>query len=279
MAGVLLVFSGLLFPLHGRALELAPGCSYDAAGKIVCEVADTSPPSEAPGGGSPEPDDGGSTPALPLLRYLRIVDHPAGDCWVWARYPPGLDAWDPANDAAIIAARSSLPPCPSDPSDPSAGADLPGLAWAIFREFPLAAPDPELDPDVGITGLPTRLGLSVPAAIDHTEDTPLGALVVEAAVSAVVVDWGDGSPPEALAPASAGRVTHDYDLKTCPPDYRRDHPSGGNCHPTLEAYPVSVTFVWAGRFRVGGTWVELGTLDRRTVVAYDVDEVVGIVSP
>ena len=61
--------------------------------------------------------------------------------------------------------------------------------------------------------------------------------------------------------------------------YRSEHPFGGNCHPTLEAYPIIATFTWEGRYRIGGGWTYLGTLDRTVTVLYDVDEVQGVLLP
>ena len=103
-------------------------------------------------------------------------------------------------------------------------------------------------------------------------------------MTAALVDWGDGSPvlgydPGALRPYPLGSARHTYRLKTCPPDYRVAHPSGRNCHPTLEAYPVEVTFRWTARYRLAGPWVDLGHLDRAAAAAYDVDEVVGVLRP
>ena len=56
--------------------------------------------------------------------------------------------------------------------------------------------------------------------------------------------------------AAHGRARHAYALKTCPPAYRASHPSGGNCHPRLEAYPISLTFRWVARYRLGGAWID-----------------------
>jgi hypothetical protein len=97
----------------------------------------------------------------------------------------------------------------------------------------------------------------------------------------VRIDWGDGTPVRAhpaadFAPRPHGAAGHTYALKTCPADYRRTHPSGPNCHPTLSAYPIRVEFVWGARYRRTGTWVELGQLTRTVTVSYDVDEVVGL---
>ena len=255
------------------------GCVVTPTG-IDCSAEGTSSTS----GGTP-----GTTIPAPPLRYLATTEHPeAGLCWFWSPYPPGLDSWDPANDMDILWTRWALPECPSTAPPPV----TPGTswvvtrAWEIFRSFPLAAPHPTLQPGRhGITGLPSYLAAPLPDPLAHREVLPDGkALEVEARVTVAVVAWGDGSPalaydPATLLPHPAGRARHTYALKTCPADYRASHPSGGNCHPHLEAYPITVTFRWTARYRLGGAWIDLGHLDREKVVAYDVDEVIGVLRP
>ena len=218
--------------------------------------------------------------SLPL-RYLGTSTHPdTGPCWYWSTSPPGLDSWDPANDQAIILTRFALPECPTRETPPTVIHT--STAWEIFRSFPLGAPDISFDPPVGITNLPSFVASPPPDPLSHTEVLPDGTVLeVRAEVKTAWVEWGDGSPeipypPEALRGHPHGTATHAYALKTCPPAYRTDHPSGGNCHPTLPSYVVRVTYEWAGRFRQGGAWIDLGTIDRRSVVRYDVDEVVGV---
>jgi hypothetical protein len=215
------------------------------------------------------------------LRYLGTSSHfDTGPCWYWSTTPPGLDSWDPANDQAIIFTRLALPECPTRETPPTVIHT--SAAWEIFRSFPLAAPTISFDPAVGITNLASFLASPAPDPITHTEVLPDGTVLeVRAEVVTAWVDWGDGSPeipypPEALRGHPHGSATHAYALKTCRPSYRLEHPSGGNCHPTLPSYVVRVTWEWAGRFRQGGEWIDLGTIDRRSVERYDVDEVVGV---
>lgn len=232
---------------------------------------------------------GGAHPGLPL-RYLATTEHPGGEglCWFWAPAPPGLDSWSTTNDQAILLTLWALPECPApQPARVNLStAWVVERAWDIFRSFPLAAPRPLLQPpEHGITGLPSYLSAPLPGRLSYRETLPDGRrLAVQARVTAAVVDWGDGSPalgypPAALLPYPAGAARHTYARKTCPPDYRTAHPSGPNCHPSLEAYPVAVTFRWTARYRLGGAWVDLGDLDRAAFVAYDVDEVVGVLQP
>ncbi len=213
----------------------------------------------------------------PPLRYLATT---GGACWYWSRHRPGLDSWDSANDQAIILTRLHLPRCRRRTA-PAVVIDASARAWRIFRSFPLDAPSFRLSPDVGITNLPARLHLEPPGALAHRETLPDGRrLEVAAQVTAVWIDWSDGSPPTGVPAASAigdpGTVRHSYALKTCPAEYRSEHLDGPKCHPELERYPVVVTFEWTGRYRTGGTWLLLGTIDRTGILPYDVDEVLGV---
>lgn len=198
-----------------------------------------------------------------------------GSCYWWSPNDGGLDTWDLANEPAMYAIILNTPKCVSEP--------LPDRAWRVFHSFPLSKPDPELNPTTaGITGYPTYLAAVNPASIDHFEILPsTEPFEVRAWVGALQVDWGDGwvlsHEPTVALPYPDGAVTHIYTTKTCPPDYRIMHPSGRNCHPTLEAYPVTATYTWWGEYRIGGgSWIPIGTLDLATTVLYDVDEVFGV---
>lgn len=264
-----LVLIALLAGWPGPAAD-ADDCYYDPVGEIHC-----SPGGTLPGGGIKPPGD------RPPIRYVYTSTDPVvGDCHYWSRRPGGIDAWNPANDPIVIRIVTTTPVCPVTPSDPPAA-----IAWRIFRSFPLATPSPSFQPvGSGITGLPTYLASPDPADISHTEVLPDGRTMdVRASATMLVVDWGDGSTtnfdPSRAQPYPAGGVTHTYTTKTCDATYRQEHPSGGNCHPTLEAYPVTATFTWTGRYRIGGGWIELGSLNRSITVEYDVDEVQGVLQP
>ena len=200
-----------------------------------------------------------------------------GDCYVWSDIPGGLDAWDPSNDPAVIAIATTLPACPPTPVvDPEV------RAWQVFRSWDLDPPAPTITPEVaGITGLDSHITAPPPPVIVHSEVLPDGrTLEVRARVALVAVDWGDGAvtehDPETVTGYPDGSAAHAYRLKTCTAEYRRDHPSGGLCHPTLDAYTVSVTHTWVGEYRVGGSWIALGALDRAAAISYDVDEARGV---
>lgn len=264
LIGALAVVGGLSSVVH------ADDCFYNPIGALIC----------TPGGTIPGPPGTDPPRERPPIRYIYETTRPViGVCHYWSRTPGGVDAWDPANDPEVIRIVTTTPECPSLREPVS------DTAWRIFRAFPLAEPAPALEPPVsGITGLPTYLASPDPVDISHSEVLPDGRRMdVEANVIALVIDWGDGAESAYdsadARPHPAGSVTHTYVTKTCDAAYREEHPSGGNCHPTLEAYPITATYTWLGRYRIGGGWIDLGTLDRTVTVNYDVDEVQGVLQP
>jgi hypothetical protein len=216
-------------------------------------------------------------PRSPGGPWLRTGTDPLlGRCWFWSTSPPGLDSSKLINEGAIIAIVTSQSPC--------SGEEVVAQAWEVFRSFALAAPAVTLQPATGITGLDTYLSVAQPPSIDWSGVLPSGVPAeVEASITNVRVEWGDGTertyPLTELDPYPDGSATHLYHLKTCPPEYRSSHPSGPLCHPSLEAYPVTVTYRWFGRFRTGAIWVGLGVLERSASLSYDVDEVIGVLQP
>ena len=206
-----------------------------------------------------------------------------GDCYYWSSVPGGLDAWDPANDPAVIAITTRLPICPSTPA---VVADPSGSAWSVFRSWDLAPPAPSVTPrDHGITGIPTHIGATAPASISHTETLPDGrVLEVRAQATVLIVDWGDGTQAS-YDPGNAdgyptGSVAHVYDIKTCTQQYIAEHPSGNLCSPNGEYYNITASYTWQGEFNVGSGWIALGSLDRTApTINYDVDEARGVSSP
>ncbi len=245
-------------------------CRYDVdAGHLDCTISGTIPGDDSP---SEESDEQPAQAPAPT-RYL----YTTGTCYYRSSIPGGLDVRDLANEDRVLRIRGTTPRC-----DPAITGPIPDRAWWVLRSFPLAVPAPSFQPpDHGITGLPTYLAMADPATITHSELLPDSRLFeVRALVASLTVDWGDGTTttedPAVALPFPEGRVTHTYRSKTCPPEYRATHPSGQNCHPTLEAYPVAATFTWFGEYRVGGAWIPIGTLDLTTTIFYDVDEVVGV---
>ncbi len=266
---------GLVLGLASIPLTVNAGeaCEVNVAdGSIECTESGTAPGStDRP---TPRPRDRTG----PQYIYTQ-TDPVIGDCHYWSNVPGGLDAWNALNDVAVIAA-ALLPVCPVVPP-----VDVPATAWEIFRSSTLDPPVPALQPlDRGITGLPTFLASPVPAGITYAELLPDGrTLQVRARVAELHVNWGDGTrtvfDPSGADPYPDGTVTHTYTTKTCPRQYREEHPSGGLCHPTLEFYTIAAMNRWVGEYNVGSGWVRLGTLDRATALAYDVDEVRGVPVP
>ncbi|MCL1599386.1 MAG: hypothetical protein M3094_09395, partial [Actinomycetia bacterium] len=229
-----------------------------------------------------EPDPGENPLPSPGKRYIHTATDPGiGTCHYWSNVPGGLDAWDPANDGAVIATATRLPLCPPQPTP-----DPVSRAWSIFRSWDLDPPAPSITPAAnGITGIPTQLSATPPVQISHSEVMPDGRpLEVRARVSLLTVVWGDGSTtrhePSTATGYPDGAAFHTYTLKTCTAWYRDNHPSGGLCHPTAAFYTITAGYEWMGEYSVGSTWVTLGSLTiTAPPIAYDVDEAIGIVVP
>ena len=264
----------------GRSLG-QQDCRTTPEGQYICHITGTMP--------IINPGDPGSTPIpggepAPLEYFKIAIDPVVGECWYWSTIPGGLDSSDPANDATIIFTILSLPSCPGATGIPGTGPTIDELAWDVLRSFTLATPQPIFaPPDSGITGLATYLGHDPIAELDYSETLPGGiALVVRAFISEIGVDWGDGTRSNYLIDDLVGEpsaaISHMYDLKTCTPEYREEHPSGGLCHPTLEAYPVTIAFNWVAGYEYDTGWVQLQDVELTQTTLYDVDEVVGIVT-
>lgn len=217
------------------------------------------------------------TTTLPPLRYVQTTTMAGvGMCWRWSRYPPGFDSTHPPHYDLIAVTRTLFPECPAVPGGTSISVSE--RAWQVFRDFALARPLPRLRPEVGIANLPSLLDVPRPAAVTHSELLPDGRrLEVVARVQTARVDWGDGLA-EAMSASQVfgGAASHPYLLKTCAPNQRPGSAPAGRCHSTLAAYGVRVTFVWTARYRAGGSWIDLGSINRNRTVQHDVDEVIGV---
>ena len=262
-------------------------CRFDPSESvIVCRESGGSrvrnppgtPPSNPPGTPPSNP-----SPRAPLRYVYTSYDATIGDCYYWSSVAGGLDAWDPANDPAVIAITTRLPICPATPATPT---DPSVTAWSVFRSWYLAPPAPSVTPrEHGITGIPTHIAATPPDVISHSETLPDGRpLVVRARPVALIVNWGDGTTasfdPDGADGYPDGVVAHTYALKTCTQQYRDEHPSGGLCATQGEDYSITASYTWQGEFNVGSGWVTLGSLDRAApTIAYDVDEARGVASP
>ena len=219
--------------------------------------------------------DYASDNAVPGRLYPTTGTDLSGQCWYYtsavtpyvilAQYANG-DAdigfdTDPANPGGIVAIGPTLPRCTSEPTpadDPLAD------VWDYVTQYIHAPPQPELSPPAGdgVTGLDTYVGVAIPDVHSATISSGLTGIDVYIEVSAVVVDWGDGTddtyPPssEILAGYPDGFAKHVYEKKT-------------------EAVPLSVSYDWTARWRiVGGTWEFLPVPNTTTTVDYPLAEIV-----
>ncbi|MCH7668888.1 MAG: hypothetical protein IIC71_06770 [Acidobacteria bacterium] len=270
-----LIASAGFFILLGSIAGAADHCAFSPElGRIICDV------SEPPSGGPVVDDPVVDPPVPPSLQfvYTGVDPNTGGDCYYWSSVPGGLDAWDPANDPAVIAITTSLPVCTAVPP---VVVDV--LGWEVFRSWALGAPDPVLSPPgSGVTGVPTWIIATPDAAIVEDVVLPDGrVLQVRGEIVVLSVDWGDGAfsnhlPGDSITP---GGVAHTYVTKTCDGE-QRSRRRGHLCHPFLEAYPITLVYTWEGEYRVlpNVAWIRLGTLDRVTTVDYDVDEIIGVLN-
>lgn len=139
------------------------------------------------------------------------------------------------------------------------------LLWEEIANFDFEEPEPELQPDAGVTGLPTYLDLDPPAPETRTIVSPVtgDVLEVEFVVAAVIIDWGDDDPEEItpslydlFGPYPDGQITHTYETK--------------------DNYTATVSYEWTVRWRfAGGPWQTINDIDPTTwTTAYQVDEIV-----
>ncbi len=164
---------------------------------------------------------------------------------------------------AIVTGR--LARCTSEPTpinDPAAD------VWEYITDYIHPPPAPDLNPPEGdgVTGLETFVGLPIPA--DHSAVLNSGGtlLEVEIDVSAVIVDWGDGTRATYPAETSAltgypdGIATHVYEVKDA-------------------NYQLTASYDWTARWRVsGGVWQPVAVPDTSTTVGYPVDEIVSVIT-
>ncbi|MFQ5966977.1 MAG: hypothetical protein ACE5MI_05130 [Acidimicrobiia bacterium] len=190
--------------------------------------------------------------------------------------------FDPDPAAGPIAINVTLPVCTSRPepvlSDSAA-------VWSLIEEYVHQEPDPTVDPPVGLglTGLDTFVALTPPDPFDATLTSPGTGVTLEvhAEVSAVTVEWGDGSDADSftgalyplLTPSPDGAASHIYEIKTC------SEPGASRCHATLSAYPLTVSYEWTARWRPGASeWRVLSVPDTFTTIDYPVDEVISVLT-
>lgn len=224
--------------------------------------------------------DYASDSSIPVDLYPAAGTDLTGDCWYltsvsagWVflnRYVNGDAAlgWtpDPSNPGAIAVATGRIPRCTSEPN---VGVGPASVVWEYVTSYIHPPPLPDLSPvpGDGVTGLLTFVGVAVPP--DHSVILSAGGLSLEVfiEVTAVVVDWGDGSvvsfPTETtdLSGYPDGMANHTYETK---------NESG---------YVIDVGYGWTAKWRVpGDVWTFLDVPNTTTPVPYPVAEIVSVIT-
>lgn len=223
-------------------------------------------------------------------------DQSGTECWFWVSRETrwvmlrrnarnvALLGWDPdgvPGGALVMDAR--VPACTSLPQPlPTPQEEV----WSAIREYVHQRPIARFNPDVGrgVAGMATFLEVSPPVPLDGTLLSPGTGATLEfhAEVSAAVVDWGDGTVDTFTAATFPfltgypdGVAFHSYEAKTCVAPGQDPR-----CHPTLDAYPIEVSYEWTARWRVVGSggWQVLTVPATAVTVDYPVTEIVGVLT-
>ena len=152
--------------------------------------------------------------------------------------------------------------CSSEPTEITTPLDL---VWETVAAFDFEVPEATLQPEDGVTGLPTYAVVDPPRPVIESLTAPVtGTLVeVEFTVASVILDWGDGEPEpisplvyDLFGPHPDGEITHTYETK--------------------DLYSTSVTYDWKVRWRVdGGPWDTVNGIEPTVWTGpYQVDEIV-----
>lgn len=223
--------------------------------------------------------DYASDAAVPSILYPMIGTDAGGPCWFYTSNPTAYTITnlyangdadivfdpDPGGDGGSVVV-GTLRRCTAEPTpanDPAVD------VWNYVMSYIHPPPTPDLNPapGSGVTGLATYAGVEVPEEHSASLSSPVTGLEVEIWVSAVRVNWGDGTtngyPPTATAMAGYpdGIAAHVYEVK-----------DGG--------YTVSVSYAWSARWRVtGGDWQTLSVPETTTTVDYPVAEIISVRVP
>ena len=150
---------------------------------------------------------------------------------------------------------------------------------ASFAQIQLKRPDVATTPvGIGYTGFPLVVEPAEELHIRSATTPPLSSGVT-ATVTAnpldIFIDWGDGSSESYLPDAAPDHI---YELKTCPAEYRAQHPRGHLCHPTLDEYSIEITYRWSGIAVASWGTLDLGTRTTTTTITRDIDEIIGVLT-
>jgi hypothetical protein len=223
--------------------------------------------------------DYASDSAVPAFLYPNVGTDLTGPCWYYTsavtRYlilalyangdaDMGID--EPGAPGGIIILGDILPRCTSEPAP---AIDPVAMVWEYVSQYIHAPPTPGLNPrpGQGVTGLDTFVAVAVPA--DHATQLSGGGttLDIEIEVSAVIVDWGDGTS----------------DTYPARPDLLTGYPDGVASHvfeTKVDDASLSVSYDWTARWRVvGGSWLSLAVPNTTTAVGYPVSEIVSVLRP
>ena len=239
--------------------------------------------------GSSETADYGSSSEVPVVLSPQVGTDADGVCWYWTSRSSdwvmfGVDddgvatlGIDPDGDAGgQVIIDASYPRCVGEP------AEAPNTlreAWELLAQYEHPAPLGLLDPapGLGVVGMEVFVAEKPPEPWSASLVSPASGVLLEVQtfVSAVSVDWGDGSetvvPTEVVGVVSGDAFSHSYRTKTCA------SPGGPRCHPELSAYEVEVAYEWVARYRVDrGEWISLWVPPTSVTVDYDVDEILAL---
>ncbi|MFP5333377.1 MAG: hypothetical protein ACLGHX_13585 [Acidimicrobiia bacterium] len=236
--------------------------------------------------GSSETTDYGSSSEVPVVLSPQVGTDADGVCWYWTSRSSdwvlfgvdddgvanlGIDPDGETGGPVIIDV--SYPRCVSEPAE---APHTEREAWELLAQYSHPRPQGLLDPapGLGVVGMEVFVREEPPEPWSVSLTSPSSGMVleVETYVTAVSVDWGDGSatvvPVELLGMVSGGGLSHVYRTKTCA------EPGGPRCHQVLSAYAVEVAFEWVAKYRLGdGEWIPLPVAPTTVTVDYDVDEI------
>ena len=209
---------------------------------------------------------------VPETLYPAVGFASNGTCWFYRTVFTGWIAIAVINGETVfyydpdgipggpVVADASYPPCEDEPTDITT---IEELVWDVVEAFAFDDPDPQLEPFIGVTGLPTYVEMSPPATATEVVTSPGAVIDVEFTVALVTIDWGDENGTD-LTPGlydllggyPTGEITHTYD--------------------TTAFYDPAIAYHWQVRWRVdGGAWRDVTGIDPTTwTTAYEVDELV-----
>jgi len=211
-------------------------------------------------------------------RYASTVDYGDIESGILVTLPGGTQL---TNLGQFLTYVNSLPVCPTDqaPVDPSFHARVREAYDRLTIDIPNFSFYP---PEHGITGMEAYVGdATTPRQKTMLVRIDSYVLGIEVKMARVRVDWGDETRasfyhPDYFLPYPDANLSHIYETKTCPPDYRENHPRGILCHQTLEAYPVTASYEWVASYEWGGSTYGLPDRSTQVVIPYDLDEIIGV---